>query len=233
MKVRIGLDEAGRGCVLGPLVIGLVVFESKSDDSYFSQLGVRDSKKLTANKRNDFYEAINRHCYCDSLFVTPQKIDKYNMNSLELNGMAYLVNNTIKKYSEASIEKVDYEIYIDCPIKNTDKHKHEMRLILDHSSSIKIVTENKADDKYVVVGASSIIAKVLRDKEIEKIKEKYKFFFKDIGSGYPSDWRTKEFLKKYYKIKNGFPVETRLKWGTVKNIRRECFENSKSSRKGL
>jgi len=226
MKIQIGLDEAGRGCVLGSLYIGAVVFESKSDDIYFKSLGVKDSKKLSPEKRRDLFSQIKKHCFYLSTSISTDEIDSNNLNDLEFNYMSSLASEIINRYSDVSIEKPDFEIYIDCPIKDTNKHSNEMFKSLPHHCKIKVISEHKADDTYIVVGASSIIAKVLRDREIEKMKMLYSKEYGDIGSGYPSDEKTRVFLENFYYRNGQFPIGTRMKWGTVIKIRRACSEDS-------
>ena len=84
----------------------------------------------------------------------------------------------------------------------------------------EIISEHKADDKYVEVGAASILAKVMRDREIEKLKEIYG----EIGSGYPADELTKKFIQKASR-ENNFPECVRLSWNTVsKSKQTSLFE---------
>lgn len=110
---------------------------------------------------------------------------KYSLNEIEAMKIAELINNL-----DEEVEKV----FVDSPDSIPKKFEERIRKYLNKDKQkIKIISENKADSKYVVVGAASIIAKVTRDKEIEKICEK----FGDIGSGYPSDPYTKKFLAEY------------------------------------
>ncbi|WP_457753524.1 ribonuclease HII, partial [Thermococcus sp.] len=80
--------------------------------------------------------------------------------------------------------------------------------------SPKIIAEHKADAKYLPVSAASILAKVTRDKAIEKLKKQYG----EIGSGYPSDPRTRKFLEEYYKEHGEFPPIVRKSWKTLRKI---------------
>ena len=82
------------------------------------------------------------------------------------------------------------------------------------SFSPKIVAEHKADSKYIPVAAASILAKVTRDRAIEKLKEAYG----EIGSGYPSDPITRRFLEEYYKKHGVFPPIVRKSWKTLEKI---------------
>jgi ribonuclease HII len=100
---------------------------------------------------------------------------------------------------------------LDCPSPNIRAYKEYVKKQLD-DKKIKIIAEHKADVKYPVVSAASILAKVTRDREIEKLKKKIGMNF---GSGYPSDAITKGFLKKHYK---DFPDIFRKTWASYKKV---------------
>lgn len=101
------------------------------------------------------------------------------------------------------------KVTIDCPSTNINAYVNYLKTFLKYEPKIK--AEHKADYKYCEVSASSIIAKVTRDKEIEKLKKQYNI---DFGSGYPSDPITQEFLKKNYNKYNFF----RKTWITYRNV---------------
>jgi len=225
--VKIGLDEAGRGCVLGGLYVAAVAIDSDSTEEFLRNKGVRDSKKISKDKREELYVSIYKHTHSELQIVTPQQIDSGNLNDLELKVMAKLINNIIGRYENACFDENIYEIYIDCPISDNEKHKKQISKLITHKDNIRIITENKADDKYIVVGAASIVAKTLRDESIEFMSSAYRDEYGDIGSGYPSDSRTVNFLKKYYENEFEFPRETRTKWGTIERIRSDFNEVNK------
>ena len=210
MKIILGIDEAGRGPVIGPMVIaGYCIEEEKID--LLKSLGVRDSKELTRKQREDIYNEIikltDKYKY---IIIDPKTIDYYvyknKLNYLEFEDMIKIIEDI----------KPD-KVIIDSPIVNTKKVieyiKNNLRI------NIEIVAENKADKKYPVVSAASIIAKVIRDREIDKIKEKINI---DFGSGYPSDERTIKAIKKNYEILRDY---TRESWMTIKKIRGENQKN--------
>jgi ribonuclease HII len=225
--IKLGLDEAGRGCVLGALFLSIVAIDSSSVEKYLKQKGVRDSKKLSQDKREQLYKAIKDHAHFEVEAIAPKQIDRGNLNDLELKKMAKLINDTIAKFESVSFDELLYEVYIDCPISDNAKHERQILNLLDQKERVKIITENKADDKYIVVGAASIIAKTLRDESIKIMSDIYEDEYGDIGSGYPSDSRTTDFLKKYYANKREFPEGTRKKWGTIERIRSDFDESSK------
>jgi ribonuclease HII len=225
--IKIGLDEAGRGCVLGDLYVGLVAYDSDSVEKYLRERGVRDSKQIPKDKRESLYENIKTHAYCEVSQITPREIDRGNINDLELREMAGLINDTIEKYESVNFGDLQYEVYIDCPISDNLKHCQEVFHLLKQKDRVTITTENKADDKYIVVGAASIVAKTLRDESMRIMNEVHETEYGDIGSGYPSDARTSNFLKSYYEKTGDFPDETRKKWGTVERIRSDFDEINK------
>lgn len=226
MKIKIGIDEAGRGCVLGPLCVGAVSFCSENDDEYFKEIGVKDSKKLSKEKRELLFDLIKDKCYCKYKKIYPSEIDNNNLNKLEFDTMLSLINEIIVQYTFAFSLDIEFDVYIDCPESDSYNHAKSVKDCLYHSSGVNIISEHKADDKFVVVGASSIIAKVTRDKDMEMINNNYNSLYGDIGSGYPSDPKTNNFLKLYYKKNKNFPIETRMKWGTIDKIRREFCEDT-------
>ena len=234
MKIKIGLDEAGRGCVLGPLYVGAAVFWSEEDEDYFRKIGVKDSKQLTAEKRDSLFLEIKKHCYSTYETISVEEIDNGNLNDLEFNVMVSLAKKVMCQCTAAYFIEREFTLYIDCPDQDTESHAKRIKNALPHSCSVDVISEHKADDKFVVVGASSIVAKVLRDREIDRIKNLYLSEYGDFGSGYPSDVRTRNFLEKYYEINKKFPIETRMKWGTIEKIRKGAnSENSKSSWEGV
>ncbi len=201
-----GIDEAGRGPLLGPLVMSIVVID-ENDTSKLKSLGVQDSKVLTPEKRSFLSPKIKEMTEHDSIVVQPKEIDEAvlsdttNLNWLEGEKIAELVNKT----------KPDI-VYVDCPSNNIEAYTDFLKSKI--KSKTKIVAEHKADAKFEVVAAASIIAKVTRDKLIEDIKKSINTNF---GSGYPSDPKTKEFLKENWNKYDFF----RKSWASYKNVMKE------------
>lgn len=184
-----GVDEAGRGPVLGPLVMAGVLVREE-DIVKLEKIGVKDSKLLTREKREELFGQIKKIA-ADYRIVSlsPAEIDKalrdarLNLNWLEARTSAEIVNQL--KPGQA---------ILDCPSPNTAAYKNyfRRRLISEIKSNIELIVEHKADLNYAVVGAASILAKVTRDGEIEKLKKKAGA---DFGSGYLTDEKTQNFLK--------------------------------------
>lgn len=182
-----GVEDAGRGPVIGPLVMAIASIKEE-DEFKLKALGVKDSKLLTPKQRERLYEQIKDLCKYETIKINPKEVDRAvesedsNLNWLEADKTAVLIN-------KVKPEKVT----LDCPSTNLNEYKKYILKKLKYKP--KLFVEHKADLKYTIVAAASILAKVERDAEIKKLKEKYKVEF---GSGYPSDPLTVEFTRKNY-----------------------------------
>ncbi|MCQ2055894.1 MAG: ribonuclease HII [archaeon] len=198
-----GIDEAGRGSILGPLVVGAVYAE---DDTIFKNLGVKDSKKLTPNKRELlFNQIIDVASNYSVIIATAEEIDKRrkkeSLNDIELNMF-------VEGASKVSVRKV----YADCPYANENRFSDILSLKL---GNIEVVGRHKADETYPIVSAASILAKVIRDRMIRDIASE---FGVNIGSGYPSDPNTMTFIKKWIKNNGTVPKYTRNTWEPMRRL---------------
>ena len=204
MKV-LGIDEAGRGPVIGPMVLcGCLIEKDKLNE--LKKAGAKDSKMLTEKKREHIAKKLKKIAKFEVIKISAAQIDalrsSINLNKIEIENMQFLIN------------KMNPDcVYIDSPEKNTKKFEKK---ILSGINGTKIVAENFADRKYPVVSAASIIAKVERDKEIKKLHKKYGFF----GSGYTSDERTIRFLKDWIKKNKEFPHFVRSSWVTADELKK-------------
>ncbi|MDK2850042.1 MAG: ribonuclease [Candidatus Woesearchaeota archaeon] len=197
-----GIDEAGRGPLIGPLVLAIAVADSNAE-SLLTKLGVKDSKKLTKKTRERIFEQLKKTLiFFDYKIIFPAEIDfavnskEYNLNWLEADATAFLINKAVKSLNPKG--KIIEEVYIDLPSTNQLAYVSYLKQRIN--SNVKIIAEHKADDTYPIVSAASIIAKVVRDNEIEKLKETYG----DFGSGYPADPKTQKFLKENFEKYNIF-----------------------------
>lgn len=203
-----GVDEAGRGAVLGPLVMAGVSFRKK-DLPKLKRLGVRDSKELTPRQRERMAERIEKIAKdIVVLKVGPCRIDEYKRQGVNLNKVEALKMGTI-------IECLNpHTAYIDGPEVSTEKFGRFLNKLINTETNL--VVENFADQKYPVVSAASIIAKVERDSDIEILRKKHGF----EGTGYPSDERTIGWMKDYLKKNKKFPEKglVRHSWMTTKGL---------------
>ena len=204
-----GVDDAGRGSVLGPLVIaGIVIKQTKINQ--LKKQGIRDSKKLTPLARERLYKKIIN--IVDDYYVTrisPKIIDKSVFN--------HSLNHLEARYMAKVISKLSPSIaFVDSCDVNPRRFGKEISKLTSHS---KIKSYHHADSKFVVVSAASILAKVSRDRAITRLRKKY-----TVGSGYPSDPKTKAFIKK--SIKRNMPLTfIRKSWKPVQIL----LKNKKSS----
>ena len=199
----VGIDEAGRGPVIGPMMmVGVLIDEKDSDRLH--EYGVRDSKILCKNRRVYLSDGINDYIKHHKLIeISSKEIDEHpNLNRLELEKMAEIIDEL----------KPDLAI-IDCPSTNAKAFHNELRDLIKVKTEIK--AEHKADANYPVVSAASVIAKVARDRWMEALEKKLDT---KIGSGYPADPYTKEFLKKILIPGKPIPEYVRKKWSTVTRI---------------
>ena len=194
-----GVDEAGRGSMLGPLVVAGITI-SKSKIKLLKKLGVRDSKKLSPAAREYLYKKIietvdDYHV----IRIPPRVIDKsvanHSLNHLEAKYMA----KVISKLSPSTA-------FVDSCDVNSKRFGKE---ISELTSNTKIRSYHHADSKFVTVSAASILAKVSRDRAIMRLGKNH-----DIGSGYPSDPKTKMFVKKSLRKNRDMPF-LRKSWKPV------------------
>lgn len=198
-----GIDEAGRGPVIGDLVIcGVVIDEKQSSE--LQKLGVKDSKLLSPKKREELFNKITQIVKKYKLIIIdPKEIDEavnnpnLNLNNLEAVKAAMIVNALAPD-----------KVIIDSPSPNLRAYKEVIQLFV--TVTTEIVTEHKAE-RHPVVAAASILAKVTRDQRIEVLKNLYG----DFGSGYPSDPKTKVFLRQNYKK---YPEIFRQSWAPYKRL---------------
>lgn len=194
-----GIDEAGKGPVLGPLVICLFeVDEAKLPE--LKKIGVADSKLLTPARREEIFEQLKKIGKWQLEIVQPAELDsrEASLNKFELAKVAGLIE---KSRAE--------RIWFDSIEADGKKVAAKLNKLLRKPR--EIVAEPKADRTYPVVSAASIVAKVTRDGEIEKLKEKWG----EIGSGYPSDPETVEWLDNWFKENKFPPAIARKTWETI------------------
>ena len=205
MKI-LGLDEAGRGCVLGPLVVGAYCCEADNLEA-LAATGATDSKALSARKRETILAKLPPLGETRLVAVTPAQIDAGNINRLE--EQAFL--DHIRHF------KPDM-VYLDAPVHPRGIPKLKARLVETLAAeglSPKWVIEPKADANYPVVGAASIVAKVHRDAEIARLGP--------VGSGYPSDPVTRRWIQGFLKSGTPLPDCVRKRWGTIENLRQQTL----------
>jgi ribonuclease HII len=212
-----GVDDAGRGPVIGPLVIAGVIIEEENLER-LKTLGVKDSKQLLSSVRTRLSKEI------------PSIVDDYHVLEIGSEELDMIVNRAPKfqrlnmleaKVMAQVIEKLKPQLaYVDSSDTRTERFKNN---ILDCLSfTPRIISEHKADVNYPIVSAASIMAKVHRDSRIEEIKKEYG----EVGSGYAHDVVTIKFLRDYYSDHGDFPPIVRRSWKTLGNIVRDLTQST-------
>ncbi|HJJ35595.1 MAG TPA: ribonuclease HII [Methanocorpusculum sp.] len=206
-----GIDEAGKGPVLGPMTAAGVVVEGPDA---LNGLGIKDSKQLTPKKREELFEVIVGTYPYHVVVKSPQEIDARpgTMNAF-----------TVSCHAEVLRNLVPDKVILDACDVNADRFG--TNVLSASGISCDVVSIHKADAKYTVVGAASIVAKVTRDRIIETLREE----FGDIGSGYPSDEVTVQFLKTYIETYGAAPSCARTTWQTTIDILNASHQKSLDS----
>jgi ribonuclease HII len=211
MALMAGVDEAGRGCVIGPLVVAGVLIEEVRNGELVS-LGVRDSKQLSPKRREalavEIKAVVNKWAYFE---LQPWAIDKVVERAQKLRKLNYLEAMAMARV----IRDLRPDIaYVDPADVVAERYGEQILGVLPWKP--EVVCEKKADVKYPVVSAASILAKVRRDRIVAGYRERYG----DFGSGYPSDRRTVEFLESLFEETDDIPSFIRRSWSTVRRMRR-------------
>ena len=201
----LGLDEAGRGCVLGPLIVGGFLANAEDSESLKSA-GADDSKKLTHKRRVRIRASLEPLGHSFLRVITPTEIDAGNLNTLEEQAFASII-----------VETTPDHVIIDAPCNPKGIPNFTARLIrmiVKQGGRVPTFTiEPKADANYPICGAASIVAKVYRDQEIHALGA--------VGSGYPSDPVTRTWLTGFIERGEDFPECVRTRWGTIETLRQQ------------
>lgn len=215
----LGIDDAGRGPVIGPMVLaGVLIDESKFNE--LKKLGVKDSKVVTEKRREMLVLKVKELAESfEVIRIPPTVIDgksgesRVKLNELEAKAMAEIINRINKGFSKI-------KVIIDCPSAGIESWTNYLKTRIKNLSNLEIICEHKADKNYVAVSAASLLAKSVREKEMDKLKKKYG---DQIGSGYTSDPTTQKFLEK-----NAIKLENdgifRKTWITWKNASQKLIQ---------
>jgi len=212
----LGIDEAGRGPVLGSMFIGGFLIEENKTNK-LEEIGAKDSKKLSDKKRESIREKLND---LGSIFLeefTASSIDDMmdvmSINDIELKGFADVIDR-------AEPDKV----IMDLPEPDAEKFIGKIKDLMDTDHhEVDFIAEHGADDEYPVVSAASIVAKSARESHVEDLHSKYGY---DFASGYPHDKPTIEFIEKYIEQEGELPSETRKSWSTAQRLMKQSKQNS-------
>jgi len=191
MVLTLGIDDAGRGPVIGPMVLAGCLVDPETEKE-FKRLGVKDSKQLT-QKRREFLEAIikEKSKSFEVVLITPEEIDSSNKEGINLNEVEALAAAKIINKLNKGNDRI--KVIVDCPSNSINKWCDFLKMHIKNLSNLEISCEHKADINHISVSAASVLAKTHREKEMEKLKKQYG---PEIGSGYGADPVTKKFLAK-------------------------------------
>jgi len=200
-----GVDEAGRGPVIGPMVVAAVMVE---DDAVLREAGVKDSKLLTPSSRAEIARRVQEISTVDMVIMSHDEIDlsrrTRSLNQIEAVAFASLLDRL--RPSRA---------YLDACHVDADSFRRMVEGLMSRRTDI--VCRHKADRLFPVVSAASVVAKVRRDAMMREIEEK---MGEAVGSGYPSDPVTKAFLERWVAENGDLPPYTRRSWANAQRLMR-------------
>jgi ribonuclease HII len=214
-----GVDEAGRGPMIGPLVVCGILVDPK-DMQRLVALSPKDSKTVSSNRREQLEPRIRDV----SSKVALQSITAFEIDTLRRRGTS-LNEIEVDAFVEVIQSLRPVEVFMDAADVNAERFGDVIagRTGLE-SQGTRFVSEHKADVKYPIVSAASIIAKVERDRRIKEMHDEHG----DFGSGYPSDPKTVEFVRGLMLEGQDMPVIVRRSWESVKRIRSELEQSDLS-----
>ncbi len=214
--VIIGIDEAGRGPLIGDMVVSGVV----ARESVLKELigkGLADSKQLTPSDRyRIFLEALSKGVVVVSIYIPPWRIDRENLNDLELKAMENILRILVKIVKPQPNTQV--KIYVDEVKGRSSLLDNYSKKLLKNQVEFKM--EAKADVLYSIVSLASIFAKVFRDVNLNALRK----LVGDFGSGYPVDPQTIEWFKNTYRENKPPPVFLRRSWSNLKNLAPKWYQ---------
>lgn len=209
MRLVCGVDEAGRGPVIGPLVVaGVLISEDRLP--VLRDMGVKDSKLLTPQRREELFPRIVRAALnVHYVQLKPAQIDHVVLHGTRLRRLNLLE-------ARAMAEVIDHlapdVAFVDATDVLPDRFGRQIREFL--STNTEVVSEHHADRNHVVVSAASVLAKVRRDAAIARLQKRYG----DLGCGYPHDPKTRLFLLEWARNHRSYPSFVRKSWKTVRAL---------------
>lgn len=228
----LGVDEAGKGPVLGPMVAAAVLADPDSMPS-----GIDDSKRLSPARRESLDASIRETdgVAVGVAFVAPAEIDRpdTDMNTLTVSGQARAVRAALaaddRSGSERDVASLDEPVRIVADAGDTSEERFARRLAsslsgadapdtgAESTPAVAVDAAHGADEDDPVVGAASVVAKVARDERMTAIDAEYPDY-EGVGSGYPGDSTTRAFLREYVADHGGIPDCARRSWSTCDDV---------------
>ncbi|MDI6889076.1 MAG: ribonuclease HII [Methanocellales archaeon] len=214
MKIA-GIDEAGKGPVVGPMIIaGVMIPETRV--TLLEQLSLRDSKALSPKRREFLAGGIKKVAKYHILEVSARQIDalreRMTMNEI-----------MVVSYAKVLKELKPDRVFVDAA--DVDPRRFAQNVRKKYGASIDIISEHNADVKYPIVSAASILAKVRRDAAMRDLEKR---IGQEMGSGYPSDPRTMHFLENWVQKHGSLPIFVRHSWKTAQAVLKKHGQSSLS-----
>jgi len=212
----LGFDEAGRGSVLGPMVVGAYLVDSDRVDAV-RDAGGRDSKGMSAVRRASHLPGLRELAEAsEAIVLSAAEIDLGNLNALEE-----------QVFTDMAARWKPDMVQIDAPVPPAGLSRFHRRMAeMLRMPQQRLQVANQAEDRFPAVGAASILAKVTRDQALEDLRQTYG----DLGSGYPSDPGTRRFLTGLLETGDPLPDFVRSRWDTVRKIREEIAIRTRQGR---
>lgn len=205
----LGIDESGRGPVIGDMVISGVALPNEEMGMILAEKGVKDSKLLTRKKRESLYPMIQEmSSRVITKIVSPQEVDSWRASGQSLNELE------AKVFAQIILEARPREAIVDCSDVIPETFVARLNRYMGKAAPPKLVCQHFADRDFPAVSAASIVAKVTRDRRMLHLCET----FGELGSGYCHDPQTIQFLSSWYESKGAFPPIVRRSWITASRI---------------
>jgi ribonuclease HII len=202
----LGIDEAGRGSLVGPLVVGAFCIASDRLDDLV-ELGAKDSKLLTPAAREKVYDGLAQLGTLAHVALAPRVVDlsvaRGKLNALEVETFARLIRQLGPDVA-----------YVDAC--DTNQWRFGLRVGRLAGAGVRVIARHHADRDYPIVGAASIVAKVRRDRALARLRQS---LGADLGSGYPSDPKTVEFVRAALASRATTPSWVRGSWTTMQRVK--------------
>ncbi|HMB49895.1 MAG TPA: ribonuclease HII [Natronoarchaeum rubrum] len=202
MEHAFGADEAGRGPALGSMFVAAVAV----DDAAAIPDGVDDSKQLSRARREELAAELRGDdgVRAEIVEIPTERIDapESDMNALTVDAQARALDAVVEAGTVGIVDACD-----------TDAERFARRVGDGVDAAVEVRAEHGADEAYPVVSAASVLAKVARDRHVDALAQRYG----EVGSGYPSDPTTREFIRRYVDDHGALPDCARESWGTCED----------------
>lgn len=206
--MQFGVDEAGKGPVLGSMFAAAVRAPADSLPD-----GIDDSKRLSDDRREALAERLRDDDRVDVgvAEIEPARIDDGNMNDLTVTAHAEAVSSVVRP-GDVGL----------CDAGEVDAERFARRVADAVDAEFDLDARHGADGTDEFVGAASVVAKSARESHVAELASKYG----EVGSGYPGDPTTIDFLKAYVESTGELPACARASWSTCEDVVREVTQSA-------